>query len=795
MPTLSDLSTAGLLPAQHHDVAWAIPIRIVHYRTRIVADDIDTGDWVLEEGATGDEIGWSLWKHEDDPDSDRNIPGWMQAWPCVLDGDDPDNLDVATGGGGESCPKFSRDHTALPIRKDDWEADTRFKAEKVKFPEVDGRSLWIPPRGSYGIRLAGTEEYEQHDLFMSTDPRLFAVNAGGDHRMGTPVCDLTGDHKPDPERCSPLQSMMWVLKKPFSVDAAIAWNIGPSGCKDTEGGFIIDDGEDSVTVDMLPGTGGNTGVTQEIAVEAAAKVVASVSAARNGPFDVGTGKCRHRIGDTADGHPIVSAHIQSGFLLRKNDTEDGPLFIEFFRPSEDAQKVVPVHFGFDFGSKHWRWWSTTNVYVPPGGHIRIPPALPPDTPTDTPGWVPVVDFGIDPNQSTTVSGGPANAAVTGSVNVSGGTGHRRIGTERERAGAGEEIVGYTSDLRPIIQDTAITLVDLARIGEQADRDAGLIQGTAVGVSIYRYAASLLNMATPGLLARPQNYTVGQPDTSRVMDSSNKDRDKVDNETPMTAVMSAYGAEGGHKGTDSYTDVHTGASGDPWAYTQRPGASPYAAGTAPGGFCFHPAEVSLADARLKAMAPDGITVSTIYVTVSPSAFFAAGVPELVDGTIKDGWSWGGDSNNDLVFYSHINSGGQDAGFMLDLSAQDYAFRSNTDFWGTFTHAITANRTWTMQDITGIVALDGYEIVLRVTGNTTLDTSHNNVFCDTDGGAITITLPAGIVSKRYRIVNTGSAANDVTITPDGAELLIGANSSFTLGDDESLIIVYETTEGWY
>lgn len=85
--------------------------------------------------------------------------------------------------------------------------------------------------------------------------------------------------------------------------------------------------------------------------------------------------------------------------------------------------------------------------------------------------------------------------------------------------------------------------------------------------------------------------------------------------------------------------------------------------------------------------------------------------------------------------------------------------------------------------------------RVTGDTTLDTTHCNVFCDTDGGAITITLPAGSAGRVYRIINCGSSGNDVTVTPDGSELLTGANASRTLSDKSVIILTYETTEGWW
>jgi len=85
--------------------------------------------------------------------------------------------------------------------------------------------------------------------------------------------------------------------------------------------------------------------------------------------------------------------------------------------------------------------------------------------------------------------------------------------------------------------------------------------------------------------------------------------------------------------------------------------------------------------------------------------------------------------------------------------------------------------------------------RLTGNTTLDLTHHNIFCDTDGGSFTLTLPTGVAGTYYRIINSGTSANTVTITPDGSELLLGVNSSVIISDGTVLIIVFEATEGWY
>lgn len=71
----------------------------------------------------------------------------------------------------------------------------------------------------------------------------------------------------------------------------------------------------------------------------------------------------------------------------------------------------------------------------------------------------------------------------------------------------------------------------------------------------------------------------------------------------------------------------------------------------------------------------------------------------------------------------------------------------------------------------------------------------IFCDTDGGAITLNLPEGRNGLGYRIINCGSSLNDVTVVPDGTELLDGVNASKTLSDGSVVDLCYETTEGWW
>jgi hypothetical protein len=86
--------------------------------------------------------------------------------------------------------------------------------------------------------------------------------------------------------------------------------------------------------------------------------------------------------------------------------------------------------------------------------------------------------------------------------------------------------------------------------------------------------------------------------------------------------------------------------------------------------------------------------------------------------------------------------------------------------------------------------------RVTTTYTIQRGDGTIYCDTDiGGAFTVTLPPGVAGDTFRIINVGSSGDDLTIAPDGAELLIGVNASKTISDGTVVILTYETTEGWW
>jgi hypothetical protein len=84
--------------------------------------------------------------------------------------------------------------------------------------------------------------------------------------------------------------------------------------------------------------------------------------------------------------------------------------------------------------------------------------------------------------------------------------------------------------------------------------------------------------------------------------------------------------------------------------------------------------------------------------------------------------------------------------------------------------------------------------RVTAAYTADATDHMIYADTDGGAFTVTLPAGVEGQYLRIANVGTSGNDVTVDGNGAETVMGAATQ-ALADGEIMILVYNATEGWW
>jgi len=96
-------------------------------------------------------------------------------------------------------------------------------------------------------------------------------------------------------------------------------------------------------------------------------------------------------------------------------------------------------------------------------------------------------------------------------------------------------------------------------------------------------------------------------------------------------------------------------------------------------------------------------------------------------------------------------------------------------------------------TGSVAMTGFAVAQRtVTDDATLTTDDYAVWCDTTAGAIEITMPsaAGIDGQRFEVKNL-TAANAVTITPDGSETIDGAANAVLALQGQTAVLTSDGT----
>jgi hypothetical protein len=561
------------------------------------------------------------------------------------------------------------------------------------------------PNGTLGITLALTNESQEEDAFHPTDPRLTAVNVNGDPECGSLVYDLNDQSEFDRDRGARLQSAFRVIKEPLGMDNAIGFQLSDSGQGDTSGGWFIDK-PDGVLI--LEGRG---------AVQVGNQIGIGMGSHRaNGPFHVGSAEDKHQKGQDADGNPINCLHIAHDFNLYQDKTKDGPLFIEtFLPPGPDLDQRVPVHFGYNFASDDWRWYTTSALYPMPTP-FPIPLPLPKDLP---------LQFDQGPGQP----------------------------------------------LRPPVPTLS-----------------NVVTGSSLTGAALRLMASLSTLVCPAVAVRPQNYQTGQANSgmfesppvatpgsvsddeaqNAMAQMGEERRKKADNSSPLTGMCSGFGAQGGtYQNSGSNGPDYHGSEGDPWVYTTIPRGSnqtskptsKFPGGTASGGIIYHPPETDLRDISV-GLVPPNTSLSTMYILVGPGAFFGAGLPQLVTGGLKDGWSWGMDTSTaDLKFRTHVSSGNPSTGIVFVNSSQNIRWYSGQSTYGEFDHANSANRTYTFPDKSGTVAMtsdisSGSSALFTATATVTYSGSGSDTTL-VGAGQGSMTLPAAYptVGKTVRLTARG------------------------------------------
>jgi len=379
------------------------------------------GTYTSPNEYAGDLICSTMW-----PKKDRPIVGWTFAWPSVcLSGQQttptgkifglPVNEFFGTktpdSKACKECPSIDnlgRVVSVQPLIGVDM--DTRFQSMYALVPnplkEESKKLIWpkFPP-GYIGLTVSGTYEYEQIPLFFPTDPRLIAVNHGGDPDMGSLVCDLKGEdgdgdkNEIDLERTVPLQSLVWVIKQPSACKPVfpektnlLALNIGHTGCKKRRGGLFIDDPPEG-EVPCVKG-----------------RRLGTFSHLLNGPLHAGSMSDdeKHRIGEDADKNKINAGHISTRAYFFQTYVYDAPLFFEgrvepVIEHSEESMMVHleyyedvdnkpgdPIYHPFLCEKKRgeWRWraevpvgdeygYSDGYTYTDPSGYALPAPVITP----------------------------------------------------------------------------------------------------------------------------------------------------------------------------------------------------------------------------------------------------------------------------------------------------------------------------------------------------------------------------------------------------------------------------------
>lgn len=320
--------------------------RILHRFTARDRGPLIHGQYVQDQDAFGDIIGWLAWYPQD-----RILAGWMNAWPAII----TPKIGIPRG----TNPGML---TMLPIKSSSWGGDSEFRLLTMDDPPQLPRS----PIGTLGLVLPGTEQDHQEELWYRTDPRLivpYREDWDEYSELVTEAKKHSQDVVPEIDRVHEGRLNHHLVIGGSADDSwAPAWLLGVPG----EGLCVGDpDGANQVTT---PG-----------------KIYANAFASytQQGPLHVGHYDDRHQIGKDADGQPINPLHIWTEALFYQDKAKDGPLaFTDLPWKNGGSQIPSRVYLSWDDQRQVWDWWTRVPIVPPP---TTPPDRPPPDQPPPPPG--------------------------------------------------------------------------------------------------------------------------------------------------------------------------------------------------------------------------------------------------------------------------------------------------------------------------------------------------------------------------------------------------------------------------
>lgn len=233
----------GCWPIQHHAYerqGYDLDMRSMWIAARILRRAIGAGElgtYEYDLGSVGDITGGMLFRTASR--QKRPIPSWrLSPWPVVVE--------------GMQTSSYNIPQSLLPVTKDPEEVkkrnvltpDRRFAEIHPLAPEENGKPIWpLFPLGFRGIAVPASNESEQVDQFLPTDPRLVAPQVDGEAKMASIVVDLK-ENRIDNERTAGVDTLLRVIKDPRGkvpfAGNSLALTLCPGGRSKAGWGMFFD---------------------------------------------------------------------------------------------------------------------------------------------------------------------------------------------------------------------------------------------------------------------------------------------------------------------------------------------------------------------------------------------------------------------------------------------------------------------------------------------------------------------------------------------------------------------------
>lgn len=720
----------------------------------------------------------------------RPMSSWSFAWAAtIVKQSDPA---LSWGGAGPSKARPTQDKTG---------DDDRYASLRIDLPQGWNQ----PPADWRGIFISGTDENKQRELWHPADPRLIAANRGsngaGDRVFGQPVVDITTENAIDKTRFGVLGEVLRVTQSDGRYKPAIngAW---PS---------------------FFPVFG----------VAKTTAVACWGMTDKGGPFSVGSPNDQHRVRLNADLEPEQPLHLDPRTTIFHTAADrDAPIEIRdnIYPKVRRGAAAVPAYIDYDPTASHTilgkkyvglrKLWAESSFQPPvitPSLITQVPPDNPPDDGDGGGGggwwwwWLLIIinpeKKPIDTNKTPFETSAPSfHGLDTGAPRFSGIPGFQGAPIPKAPDPLGRDT------------DTPISPDDPRLTGAGAPADPVTGEAGFPPAAPVRDGDNGEN-TNFGWDWQKDDPSIGiEGDTTQDAEPPPVDRtyNPEPSSTPMVPglVIPEWDKDLQY-GWSMQTITARNTLGERIS-TYRPDMFAVNATTAAGTNWFTPFEVVWKAANPPTRISqatfalwNGIWPSTAASLGSPARFGAL-TPSQASGGGVDGW----------YLTSTGASGSVNAEFRF-LDAAGAARAGTTSHYGhwspgtdsTYSQGTAAVRWLTIHadnvgalsapvdalyvtdaTISGTLTTAGRIVSLtRRTTDLTLSTGHHYIAADTDGGALTMTLPASPTHGReYVIRNSGSSGNAVTVGRNG-KTIQGASADITLADGESVTLVYESAEG--